>query len=382
MATIKKYTKKDGSTAYMFKAYLGTDPVTGKRINKTKQGFRTKKEAQLALSRLQTEIENSGFRQVEKMTFQQVYDLWVVNYELTVKESTFVKQTEQYKLHILPFFGSRMMNKITPAMVQTFANQNVKYKRYREFISNTSRIFEYAIRMDLIRENPVKKIIVPKPPEKVVSEDKKNYFTKDELTKFLKALDDNDNLKQSAFLRILAMSGCRRGEILGLEWRSVNFENNYISITQTLARGKNRRLYLELPKTKSSKREIPLDPKTMDMLKQWRLQQRKDLLMFGHNSIGKHQLVFSSIETNSFIELATPRKWLHTILKQNGIRTITLHGLRHTAATMMLESGLTLKDVSDRLGHSSIEITSDLYIHVTEKRKRENVDQVMKYLEN
>ncbi|MEG0372794.1 MAG: site-specific integrase [Enterococcus sp.] len=213
-------------------------------------------------------------------------------------------------------------------------------------------------------------------------EEKKNYFTKDELTKFLKALDDNDNLKQSAFLRILAMSGCRRGEILGLEWRSVNFEDNYISITQTLARGKNRRLYLELPKTKSSKREIPLDPKTMDMLKQWRLQQRKDLLMFGHNSIGKHQLVFSSMETNSFIELATPRKWLHTILKRNNLRIITLHGLRHTAATMMLESGLTLKDVSDRLGHSSIEITSDLYIHVTEKRKRENVDQVMKYLEN
>lgn len=382
MATIKKYTKKDGSSAYMFKAYLGTDPVTGKRINKTKQGFKTKKEAQLALARLQTEIENSGFRQAERMTFQQVYDLWVVNYELTVKESTFVKQTEQYRLHILPYFGTRMLDKITPAIVQKFANQNVKYKRYREFISNTSRIFEYAIRMDLIRENPVKKIVIPTPPEKLTLDDKNNYFTKDELMKFLKALDERENLKQSAFLRMLAMSGCRRGEILRLEWRSVSFEDNYISITQTLARGKNRRLYLEQPKTKSSKREVPLDQKTMDMLKQWRLQQRKDLLKFGHNSIGDHQLVFSSLEDNSFIELATPQKWLHTILKQNGLRRITLHGLRHTAATMMLESGLTLKDVSDRLGHASIEITSDLYIHVTEKRKRENIDQVMSYLEN
>ena len=119
----------------------------------------------------------------------------------------------------------------------------------------------------------------------------------------------------------------------------------------------------------------------MDMLKRWRLRQTKDLLRFGHNSINDHQLVFSSLEKNSFIELATPRKWLHTILKENGIRKITLHGLRHTAATMMLESGLTLKDVSDRLGHASIEITSDLYIHITEKRKRENIDQVMNYLE-
>lgn len=380
MAMIKKYTKKNGSSAYMFKAYMGTDPVSGKRINKTKQGFKTKKEAQLALAILQTEIENSGFRQAEKMTFQQVYDLWVVNYELTVKESTFVKQTELYRLHVLPYFGHRMLDKITPAIVQKFANQNVKYKRYREFISNTSRIFEYAIRMNLIRENPVKKIIIPKPAEKL-EQDKINYFTKDELTSFLKALDGLGNLKQSAFLRLLAMSGCRRGEILGLEWRSVNFDENYISITQTLARGKNRRLYLELPKTSSSKREIPLDAKTMDMLKRWRLRQRKDLLRFGHNSINDHQLVFSSLEKNSFIELATPRKWLHTILKENGIRKITLHGLRHTAATMMLESGLTLKDVSDRLGHASIEITSDLYIHITEKRKRENIDQVMNYLE-
>ena len=243
MAMIKKYTKKNGSSAYMFKAYMGTDPVSGKRINMTKQGFKTKKEAQLALARLQTEIENSGFRQAEKMTFQQVYDLWVVNYELTVKESTFVKQTELYRLHVLPYFGHRMLDKITPAIVQKFANQNVKYKRYREFISNTSRIFEYAIRMNLIRENPVKKIIIPKPAEKL-EQDKINYFTKDELTSFLKALDGLGNLKQSAFLRLLAMSGCRRGEILGLEWRSVNFDENYISITQTLARGKNRRLYL------------------------------------------------------------------------------------------------------------------------------------------
>ncbi|GKS53947.1 site-specific integrase [Enterococcus mundtii] len=381
MATIKKYTKKDGSAAFMFKAYLGTDPVSGKRINKTKQGFKTKKEAQLALARLQTEIENSGFRQMDRMTFQQVYDLWVVNYELTVKESTFVKQTEQYRLHILPFFREYMLDKITPALVQKFANNNVKFKRYREFISNTSRIFDYAIKMGLIRENPVKKIIIPTPAKKL-EEENKNYFTKDELTQFLYALDELNNLKQATFLRILAMSGCRRGEILGLEWRSVSFEGEYISITQTLARGKNRRLYLELPKTKSSKREIPLDPRTMEMLKAWRLQQRKDLLKFGHNSINKNQLVFSSLENNSFIELPTPAKWFHTILKQNSIRRITLHGLRHTAATMMLESGLTLKDASDRLGHASIEITSDLYIHVTEKRKRENVDQVMNYLEN
>lgn len=85
------------------------------------------------------------------MTFQQVYDLWVVNYELTVKESTFVKQTEQYKVHILPYFGDTQIAKITPAMVQQFANEKVnKFARYREFVSNTSRIFDFAIKLKLI----------------------------------------------------------------------------------------------------------------------------------------------------------------------------------------------------------------------------------------
>lgn len=126
-----------------------------------------------------------------------------------------------------------------------------------------------------------------------------------------------------------------------------------------LTRGKYRRPYLEAPKTTSSKREAPLDKQTMDLLKRWRLQQRKELLTFGHNSISKDQLLFSNPVTNSFVELTTPRKWLASIIKEYDLKRITLHGLRHTAATMLLESGLTLQDVADRLGHSSIELLAN-----------------------
>ncbi|STP39309.1 integrase [Enterococcus durans] len=377
---IKKYTKKDGSTAYMFKAYLGTDSE-GKQRFTTRRGFRTKKQANLELSRLKVDISKNGFKKSDKMTFQQVYDLWVVNYELTVKESTFVKQTEQYRVHILPFFGDTLISKITPAMVQKFANEKVnKFVRYREFISNTSRIFDYAIKLKLINTNPCKSITIPKAKKDAVNKNRENYFSREEMLAFLTALEKHDNLKIATFFRLLSMSSARMGEILGLEWRSVNFEDNYISITQTLARGKNRRLYLEEPKTSSSTRDIPLDQITMDWLKKWRKKQREELLIIGHNSLKPDQLVFSSAMDNSFIQLSKPRKWLQTILKQENLKTITIHGLRHSGAVMMLESGLTLKDIQDRLGHSDISITSAYYLHISEKRKRETIDQMTDYI--
>ena len=172
------------------------------------------------------------------------------------------------------------------------------------------------------------------------------------------------------------------GELLGLQWKNVFLNEGYIKIKQSLARGIGRRLYLETPKTKSSIREIPLDAETVKALKTWKAQQRKDLLAIGFNSMSPEQLVFSKTNTNGFIQLSTPIKWLKKVLDRLDIKRITLHGLRHTHATMLLESGRTLKDVSARLGHSSIEITSDLYIHVTEKRSRESVNELVNYLES
>lgn len=383
MTKIKSYKKKNGQTYYAVTGYLGTDPDTGKKVVTTRRGFKSKREAQLAFSKLQTETEQNGFLKQSRMTFQEVYDLWLETYKLNVKESTFVKQTELYRIHILPYFGKKQISKITPALVQKFANDKVKkFKRYREFISNTSRIFDHAIRLKIISRNPVKDILIPSPPSKIDDDSKENFLSKDELIAFLSAVDRIDDMKQSTFLRLLAMSGCRMGELLGLQWGNVFLDKGYIKIKQTLARGENRRLYLETPKTKASIREIPLDPETITALRTWRRKQKEDLLALGFNAMSPEQLVFSKINTNGFIQLSTPIKWLNKVLDRLDTKRITLHGLRHTHATMLLESGRTLKDVSARLGHSSIEITSDLYIHVTEKRSRESVNELVNYLES
>jgi integrase len=122
-----------------------------------------------------------------------------------------------------------------------------------------------------------------------------------------------------------------------------------------------------------------MDGKTMDTLKQWRHSQRKWLLGYGHNTLKPKQLVFSN-QDNEFLQLSKPRTWFKKIIRENDLKRITIHGLRHTHASLMLESGSTIKDIQERLGHASVEITSNLYIHITETRKDETAIKFANYV--
>lgn len=381
MATFEQYKKKNGEKLWMFQTYLGVDSLTGKQVRTTRRGFKTKKEAQLALTKVQLEYEKNGLNKSKELTFQEIYDLWIVNYEQTVKESSFVKTKEQFKNHILPAFGAFKVNKISIDVAQKFANEKVKdFVLYREFINNASRICDYAIRLGYLQDNPFKKITVPKKKVSVQEEESLNFFNKEELEVFFEAVEKKKDIRMYAFFRTLSFTGMRAGELLALTWKDIDFKDNYIQINKTLARGKNRRLYVEQPKTKNSKRKIPTDEKTLNILKKWRLEQRRLLLALGINTLNKNQLVFSN-ERNEHLQLSKPRKWLEVIIKQNNLKRITIHGLRHTHASLLLESGANIKDVQGRLGHASIQITMDLYIHITDKRKEETATQFAKYID-
>lgn len=125
IATIKKYTKKDGSIAYQFQAYLGIDPLTGKKRFTTKHGFKSLQEAKIALNRLEYEVNTLGVltSKPKIMTFKQVSELWLENYKLTVKESTFFTQKNAIKNHIYPNFAELKIDKITPEYCQKVANK-------------------------------------------------------------------------------------------------------------------------------------------------------------------------------------------------------------------------------------------------------------------
>lgn len=373
MAMIFQYTKKDGSTAWMFKTYLGVDALTGKEIRTTKRGFSTKKEAKFELSKLLLDVKKNGFGQQKKTLYSDFYKLWFAQYKNTVRESTWVKTEELFRLHILPQFGGMYIDKINVLLCQKIINNWFKLTvaRCPRLKSYSSNVFEYAMSLGIISSNPMASVKIPKKKGTIEKEEVPNFYEREELITFLNHVRDDQDTHIYVFFRLLAFSGFRKGEALALTWDDINFTDNTISITKTLTAGVNNRPFINSPKTKKSIRTISMDLQTMAILKKWRTSQKIVLLQFGHNTISKNQLVFSTHRYNSYYTPGTPRKWMLETVKEYNLKQITIHGFRHTHCSLLFEAGASIKEVQERLGHSDIKTTMNVYAHVSKKNKEE-----------
>lgn len=383
MAVIKSYTKEDGSTAYKFNAYLGIDPMTGKKKRTTRQGFKTQKEAKLALSRLLIEIEENGFKKSEKYTFADLYELWFESaYKNTVKESTYVKTRESFRLHILPKFGHLRLEKITVTYCQTTVNDWCKtLAKYRAMKNYVTRIFDYAITLDLVESNPMRKISMPTKHKDVTEEKIENFYTKEELQHFFSCLQQETGLSRKWFVlfRLLAFSGMRKGEALALQWKDIDFTNETVTINKTVARGENNALVIQTPKTAKGVRTIVLDKITLSILKKWRTEQATDYLKLGFNTMKPTQPIFTTIH-NNYVQLASVVNRLNKIIIKHDLKRITVHGFRHTHCSLLFEAGASIQEVKERLGHSDIKTTMNIYTHVTKKAKEETAEKFANYV--
>lgn len=378
---IQEYTKKDGSKAYMFQLYLGTDPMTGKQKRTTRRGFSSRKEALLARSRLMVEVEENGLEQQKKMLFKDVYELWFNSaYKNTVKESTYVKTQEMFRNHILPAFGSYRVDKITIKYCQVTVNEWCeKLAKYRMLKNYVTKVLDYAITIETLKSNPMRKITMPKRKEVIDEEKEENFYSKEELKTFLKHVENDFYIKWYAIFRTLAFTGFRKGELLALQWKDINFEESTITVSKALARGENNRLIIQSPKNKSSARTISVDQVTMDVLKKWRKQQAIDMLKFGFNTMNQTQAVFTTLE-NKHIQPANTTNRINQIINSHKLKRITVHGLRHTHCSLLFESGAPLEVVKERLGHSDIKTTMNIYTHVTKASIEKTADQFAKYV--
>lgn len=387
MATISAYKKKNGSRAWKFNVYLGIDPVTGKEIHTTRRAFKTKKEAQLALSRLKVNFEKHGLKKHVLNTYEDIYKLWLVEYRNTVKESTYVKTVGYFNHHILPAFGSLRIEKIDVAYCQKVVNRWFKqFKKYQSIMNYAALVFKYAVKHGIIARNPVELISYPRKKSVIDADKWENFYDKNELKQFLAALDNEDkqqgNYKADALFRVLAFTGMRKGEALALQWSDIDFDNKTLTINKGLTRGENARLYVQTPKTKNSNRIIDIDDNTARVLKQWQIRQRQDLLMLGFNVNGTHkkQLVFCN-NKDEYLSPSRLRTWLVHIINKYHLKYITVHGFRHTHASLLFEAGASMKEVQARLGHSDIKTTMNVYAHVSKYAKKDTINKLVKYLE-
>ena len=382
MVQFKKYKTKNGETRYQFQTYLGKDPQTGKDKVTRRRGFKTKSEAQITYSRLKVEFDNKGkIEKITNITFKQLYEEWLPVYRSTVRESTFSTTRYIFNKRILPEFEDKFIQKITSQYCQKILLKWYEsgFKTYRRWFFYLKKIFDFAKKQEYIKKNPCAELTLPRSSDSFNKPSK--YWTKEELIKFFDCIDKVKQPEMYTYFRLLAFTGIRKGESLALVWSDVDFKNSTINITKTLTQGMRGKKIVQPPKTRASKRIIPLDKKTLATLSQWKEQQAQwyNFLNVDLKSNDK-QLIFAN-KVNSFLSLYTPGEWLNDIIKENHLKKITVHGLRHTHASLLYASGVNVKEAQKRLGHSDLATTMQIYTHISEQQERKVVDQLTNYID-
>lgn len=213
-----------------------------------------------------------------------------------------------------------------------------------------------------------------------VKDPKDLYYTIDELKRFFELAETTEEFHTIVMFRLLAFTGARKNEIQALLWSDIDFKNSTISITKTLAEDEKYNVIINPPKSKASNRVISIDPLTLQMLRKWRVKQKELFFRLGFNSNDKKQPCFTNLYSNCYLRKNYLNYRLNTICKTHNFKKITIHGFRHTHCSLLLESGISVQEAQERLGHSDIKVTMKIYAHVTERQKEEVGKKFAKYV--
>jgi len=362
---------------------VGRDPVTGKRKQKRMRGFKTKKEAEKALAQAIAEVERGTYLDPAKMTVGEWLREWLKLIEdKNLSPSTLRGYRDIVEHHLIPALGSILLAKLQPIHLEQYyakalreGRKDRKAKTLGASLKAQSvlhhhrilhRALAHAEKLDLIPRNPARRVEPPRPdhhePATLSPEDAR------------RSLD----VLRGTYLYIPTLlaiaTGMRRSEILGLRWQDVDLKAGTVMVRQTLLRGGVR----WRPKTKKSARPIPLPPFVVRELKAHRKQQLEWKLKAG--SAWHETDLVCTREDGSSINPDTLSGQFSKRLTRAGFPHVTFHGLRHSHGTLLMEWGVHPKVVSERLGHSSVKITLDIYSHVLPDTQEEAVRAVERAL--
>ena len=352
--------------------YLGVDQVTGKKA-KTSVTGRTRKEVKQKAKHAQDDFISNGCtvtKVVPVKNYQELADLWLDSYQLTVKPQTFLDTKRMLYNHLIPVFGTLKLTKLSVSYIQSFINDlSTQLVHYAVVHSINRRVLQYGVSLQLLPFNPASDIILPKQPKRENTAIK--FIASDNLKDLLVHMEKLAFRKYSYYLdyvlySVLLATGCRFGEVVALEWSDIDLENGTISIS------KNYNRFLKLvgtPKSKAGVRTISIDKKTVNMLRLYKNRQRQLYLQSGARA---SSVVFAT-PTREYQNLATRQEALDRRCAEISIPRFTFHAFRHTHASLLLNAGISYKELQYRLGHATLAMTMDIYSHLSTDKEKEAV---------
>lgn len=381
MVQYKKYIENN-TTYYHVTGYLGVDAY-GKQKNINKKGFETKKEAELYYSQAKLALDKGTYQPMQvNPTYGEVYEEWLEVFKLDVRESTQRHSKTVFNTHILPIFAHVKLNRINHRMIQRQLNSwHEEHSLYKEYYHRFKRVLVFAYKQGYLGSKPWERVSVPKKKKvKPYHKITKDYYTKDELEYFLEGVKKHGDQLWTTFFRLLAFTGVRKGEAMGLRWADINFKEHTLTINRTITKGIDGKQIIQTPKTKTSRRTIIIDPKTISVLQLWKKEQAKLLLGFGFNALNSDQYVFTRHQSNQLLRLEHPAERVKIYCSELNLEPIKVHGFRHTHCSLLFEAGVPIQDVQERLGHSDIQTTMNIYTHVTETSRNQSATKFANYV--
>ncbi len=348
--------------------------------------------------KFKAEIEASDYVKMEKVEFSSFIEEWKVKYaQKSLAKTTYKTYLIHIKSRILPEFGHMQMSKIKVMHIVNFLSklQNDGSRldgKEKKLDSGTvayiyrvlKNIFTRAFEWGLIKKDIMIDIPKPKPNdthEKMMrAKENPQWYSEDEARKVIEAL-----YRESRKWRLLILGsmigGLRRGEINGIEWSHANFKTDELTIENNIPLTENGIAVEKGPKSYASYRTVSMPKWYMNELFKYRHEWEKEKNDLGDFWKGNHREYIFHNGTGAPYYYQHASKWWKKFCFRHGIRYIKFHGLRHSSGTLLIEQkhqgsvDSLLKAIQERLGHSRLSTTSDIYVHVTKKMKEETVSR-------
>ena len=316
-----------------------------------------------------TDIENAA-----DMIVEAWFEYWISVKKKTVRPNTVRNYTERYERNIRKVIGNKLLTQVKPIHCQRIfsdmADEGYKTTTIYQTRITLYNMLDFAKENDVILSNPCKKSVKSDMGQ---PSDKKEALTVDNQKKFLEGATGQSYENQ---YRFILQTGLRTGELVGLKWEDIDFENKTLTISRTMEyRYKVGEWRVGPPKSKSGYRTIPLTDEAIRILK---AQKEKNSKIKVINMEWKDQVFLC--RKGEPVKNSTYDTALFKICDKVGIKRFSMHVLRHTFATRCIEGGMLPKTLQKILGHSNIGITMNLYVHITEEEKQKEIDLVAEIL--
>lgn len=355
---------------------VGKDPGTGKQIQKCITG-KTQAEVRKKLQQVLVAIVEGVYVGLSKLTVSAWLDIWLSDYLGGVKPRTQDSYKTTCNVHIKPSLGALRLTALTPHDIQKFYNNLQKQGLSPKSIKNTHGVFhkalEQAVKLGHIRYNPSSACELPR-----VEKAELKPLDSEGIKAFLHTV--KGHRYENVYL-VTLFTGMRQGEVLGLTWDCIDFDNQTITIKQQLQRERSGNGEYHLVSPKNGKiRRITAAPFVFSILDAEKEKQNNNKKIAG--AIWNNSSFVFTNEIGNNLSAQTVYLAFKKLVAKTGFPEVRFHDLRHSYAVAALQAGDDIKTVQENLGHHTAAFTLDTYGHVTERMKKESAQRMEGFIKD